>query len=133
MIPPFDERGCLPPGIHPASFREIADRFGGPSELRRVQLESLGWLVDLARRVGVSRLVINGSFTTDVWEPNDIDCVLLAADDFPREQAALAELEDGLPFLDIQLVDTVAFDHMTGRFFATDRNDVPKGMVEVLP
>ena len=95
-------------------------------------MESLGWLINLAQRVGVSRLVINGSFTTDVWEPNDIDCVLLAADDFPREAAALAELEEGLPFLDIQLVDAVAFDHMTGRFFATDRNDVPKGMVEVL-
>ena len=64
--------------------------------------------------------------------PNDIDCVLLAADDFPHDVAALNELEDGLPFLDAQLVDRVAFDHMTERFFATDRDELPKGMVEVL-
>ena len=96
-------------------------------------MESLRWLVELARRVGVVRLVINGSFTTDAWEPNDIDCVLLAADDFPRDVVALNELEDGLPFLDVQLVDRVAFDHMTERFFATDRDELPKGMVEVVP
>ncbi|MBC8112789.1 MAG: hypothetical protein H7062_00260 [Candidatus Saccharimonas sp.] len=132
MIPSFDERGYLPPGIHPATLPEIADRLGGPSELRRVQMDSLRWLVDLAQRVGVARLIVNGSFTTDAWEPNDIDCVLLAASDFPRDAAALTELENGLPFLDVQLVDRVAFDHMTERFFATDRDELPKGMLEVL-
>ena len=85
MIPPFDENGYLPPGIHPASLDEIKDRFGGESELRRVQIESLQWLVDLARRAGVKRLVINGSFTTDVFEPNDVDCVLLIEAGFPRD------------------------------------------------
>jgi hypothetical protein len=36
MIPPFDDSGCLPPGIHPASLAEIEDRFGRQSEIRRV-------------------------------------------------------------------------------------------------
>jgi len=37
MIPPFDERGHLPPGIHPATLDEIAERFGGERILRDKQ------------------------------------------------------------------------------------------------
>lgn len=132
MIPPFDESGYLPPGVHPASLDEIRARFGCESELRRVQMESLCWLVDLAYRTGVTRLVINGSFTTDVFEPNDVDCVLLIQSGFPRDSAAEAELLGGLPFLDISLVDQADFDILVQRFFATDRHSVTKGMVEVI-
>lgn len=57
MIPPFDEHGYLPPGIHPATLDEVEACFGAESELRRVQMESLRWLVDLARRAGVLRLI----------------------------------------------------------------------------
>jgi len=35
MIPPFTESGWLPPGIHPATLEEIAQRFGTSSEIRR--------------------------------------------------------------------------------------------------
>ena len=55
MIPPFDEQGYLPPGIHSATLEELVSRFGCGSELRRVQAESLRWLVDAARRAGVLR------------------------------------------------------------------------------
>jgi hypothetical protein len=77
MIPPFNEHGYLPTGVHQATLDEVDVRFGKESEVRRVQMESLRWLADLARRVGVERLVINGSFVTDLLEPNDVDCVLL--------------------------------------------------------
>lgn len=50
MIPACNDEGYLPPGIHPATLEEIAARFGQESELRRVQTESLRWLVELARR-----------------------------------------------------------------------------------
>lgn len=75
MIPPFNELGCLPPGAHPATLDEIDARFGRLSELRRVQMDSLRWMVDLAVRAGVERVVLNGSFVTDIMEPNDVDCV----------------------------------------------------------
>ena len=71
MLPDFNEHGYLPPGLHRATLEEIAVRFGKQSELRRVQIESLRWLVDLARRAGIERLIINGSFVTDALEPND--------------------------------------------------------------
>jgi hypothetical protein len=131
MIPEFDERGYLPPGIHRADLEEVATRFGQTSELRRVQMQSLRWLVDLVTRAGVERLVINGSFVTDVFEPNDVDCVLLIGPGFPRDAAAEAELHDGLPFLDIALVKQGDFDLLVQKFFATDREAIPKGMIEV--
>src|SRR5438876_395237 len=56
MIPPCNEDGYLPPGIHPAGLEEIATRFGQESELRRAQMESLRWLVELARGAGAERI-----------------------------------------------------------------------------
>jgi len=88
--------------------------------------------VDLARRAGVARLVINGSFTTEAFEPNDVDCVLLVEAGFPRDEAAEAELVSGLPFLEINLVSQADFDVLVDTFFATDRQLLAKGMVEVI-
>ena len=96
-------------------------------------MESLRWLVDLARRAGVQRIVVNGSFVTGKLEPNEVDCVLLIGPDFPQEAAAEAELLAGLPFIIMELVDAVTFQRFTERTFASDRNLVPKGMVEIVP
>jgi hypothetical protein len=97
MIPNFDENGYLSPGIHPATLEEIAARFGRESELRQVEMESIRWLVDLAKRAGVHRIIINGSFVADVVEPNDVDCVLLVGRDYPLNTAADMELAQGPP------------------------------------
>ncbi len=132
MIPAFNNDGYLPPGIHSATLEEVAARFGRESELRQAQMESLRWLVDLARRAGVQRLVVNGSFVTDKLEPNDVDCVLLIGPDFPRDATALGELSAGLPFVNMELVDQDAFQQFTEAIFATDRERVPKGMIEVI-
>jgi hypothetical protein len=132
MIPALDAEGYLPPGIHRATAQEISARFGQESELRRVQMESLLWLIELARRAGVLRIVVNGSFVTDRLEPNDVDCVLLIGPGFPRNAAAEAELLSGLPFINMELVDQEAFEQFTQKTFATDRDLVPKGMIEVV-
>ena len=133
MIPAFNEHGYLPAGLHGATLDEIAARFGQQTELRRVQMESLRWLSDLAKRAGVERLVVNGSFVTDVAEPNDVDCVLLFGADFPHDAVAEQELLNGLPFLEIQLVRQARFTMLVERFVATDREWIPKGMIEVIP
>jgi len=132
MLPDFSAHGYLPPGIHPASLAEILQRFGSDTELRRVQGESLGWTVDLARQAGAKRIVVNGSFVTAVEDPNDIDCVLLIDASFSRNANAVSELIAGLPFVNLDMVDEDGFAMLTERFFATDRNLVPKGMVEVI-
>ena len=132
MIPPLNEDGYLPPGIHPATLDELASRFGQESELRQAQMQSVMWLVDLARRAGVQRIVVNGSFVTDKLEPNDVDCVMLIGSDFPHDATAEADLLAGLPFINLELVDADGFRQLTERTFATDRDLIPKGMVEVV-
>jgi hypothetical protein len=132
MIPPFEENGYLPPGIHPATLDEIEARFGRVPEIRRVQMESLRWLVDLAKRAGVERLVVNGSFTTDAFEPNDVDCALLLPANVSMTRQLEEEFEKGLPFLQIDVTRAVAFFELVDGMFATDRRMVPKGVVEVI-
>lgn len=132
MIPSLNDFGFLPAGVHPATLAEVEERFGGPSELRRVQMDSVRWMVDLALRAGVQRIVLNGSFVTGTVEPNDVDCVLLVGSDFPRDAAAEKELLEGLPFLDLALVDQADFDYFVQRFFALDRVRQEKGMIEVI-
>jgi hypothetical protein len=132
MIPPLDDDGYLPPGIHAATLDEIEALFGRESELRQVQMESLRWVVDLARRAGVRRIIVNGSFTTARLEPNDVDCALLIGPGFPLDERAEEELIEGLPFLDIHLVRQDGWDELVGIIFATDRRRNPKGMIEVV-
>jgi hypothetical protein len=131
MIPDFNDDGYLPPGVHHATLEEITARFGQEPEIRRAQAESLGWLLELAKRVGVRRLVVDGSYVTEKWEPNDVDCVLLPAVDFPRDRVAELELRDGLPFIQLIIVDEQLFERYVQVIFATDRKAVPKGMIEV--
>lgn len=40
LIPPFDTRGNLPPGVHVAQWEEIHDKFGG-NEWRRDLLDKV--------------------------------------------------------------------------------------------
>lgn len=133
MIPPFNDDGFLPPGIYPASLEEIQARFGRNPELRRVQMQSIRWMVELAVKAGVQRIILNGSFTTDIMEPNDVDCVLLIERGFPADASAEAELNAGLPFLELKLVRQAEFDEYITETFGTDRMGVPKGMIEVIP
>jgi hypothetical protein len=130
MIPDLDDNGNIPQGIHRASLAEIEQRFGCASEVRRAEVQSLRWLVELAKRAGVRRLVIGGSFITEVLEPNDIDCVLLLGSD-PMDRQTKLQLLSGLPFIHMQVVRQRAFELLVTAIFATDIHGNPKGLVEV--
>jgi hypothetical protein len=132
MIPPFNELGYLPPGIHPATLEEIDARFGQLSEIRRVQMESINWMMEIAARAGIERIILNGGFVTDIIEPDDVDCVLLTGPAYPIELEAKEELDAGLPFMDISVAEQAEFDLFVNRIFGTDRYLVPKGVVEVI-
>ena len=132
MIPDFDEHGYLPAGVHLALLDEIEARFGRQSEVRRVQMESLRWLVKLAQQAGVERLIVNGSFVTERLEPNDVDCALLTGPDFPRNKQVEQDILSGLPFLEIALIGQEDFDYLVDSVFATDRQQITKGVVEVI-
>jgi hypothetical protein len=79
-IPPFDEHGFLPVGVHECAMEEIKERFGSfrTSDRRPELFGRLSTFVLEARAAGFGRaLIIDGSFTTEVQNPNDIDLVLV--------------------------------------------------------
>jgi hypothetical protein len=77
MLPPFDDVGNLPPGIHLCSIAEMVARFGSGSEERESQISELLDFIKAAKAAGVIRLMVNGSFVTGKLSPNDVDVVFL--------------------------------------------------------
>jgi hypothetical protein len=80
MIPPFNEYGCLPEGIHDSTIDEAAGRFGVfQTSDRRLQLWAK--FTDFMRELKVcdfiEAVLVDGSFVTGTPEPNDIDLVLV--------------------------------------------------------
>ena len=133
MIPPFNDNGVLPFGVHRATFEEVYERFGHGSEQREAQLQSLEWLMPLCRKAGITKVLLNGSFVTDRLEPNDVDCVLLQGSEYRAGSFAAAELRQGFPFLEIKIVGEADYDFFAKVVFGSDRDFMPKGVVEVIP
>jgi hypothetical protein len=100
MIPHFRDDGYLPEGLHLATEAEVTFRFGsGTPRRRRLILRLRRWL-DLSALTRARRFLVDGSFVTAKEEPNDIDAVVLLADDFERQISdgldAALELEEML-------------------------------------
>ena len=57
---------------------------------------------------------------------------MLIGDGFPQDPAAEVELIAGLPFLELSMVSQSDFEVLVNEFFATDRNTIGKGMVEIV-
>lgn len=131
-LPPFDQSGNLPRGIHRASLEEIVDRFGHGSPEREVEIRELMELIAWAKQHSVRRLIINGSFVTEKRDPNDIDVVLLPPRD-ERRQEMTFEGDPTWPFLQILFAaDDDDLERWASDDFGTDRNGCPKGVVEVI-
>jgi hypothetical protein len=79
-IPPLDNDGYLPPGIHDATLAQVEEAFGQRQSsdrrarlfgnLRRYLQELLAW--GQAREV-----ILNGSFVTAKPDPGDIDLLVV--------------------------------------------------------
>ena len=72
MIPPFDDSGNLPPGVHEATWDEFADRFGITPQ-RRSLLAGLYSALQVLQSAGCRAVYIDGSFVTNKLVPNDFD------------------------------------------------------------
>jgi hypothetical protein len=87
-LPPFNDNGDLPPGIHLTNFAEVANRFGVGSDARTRALVKLTHLLELAERTGkLLRFLIFGSFVSATLSPRDVDIVLIMENDFKLEDA----------------------------------------------
>lgn len=84
IIPQFRADGYLPEGIFIATIAEVTFRFGSENRTRRRLILRVRRWVELARRVGASRLFIDGSFITAKPNPNDVDAVIQLPDDFDK-------------------------------------------------
>jgi hypothetical protein len=133
LLPPFDEHGNLPPGIHSCNPAELVDRFGSGSPERDVQTEELLGFIDWARRAGVERLIVNGSYVTEAASPEDVDLVILPGRDYPKDQPPALDEELTWPFLHVLVAaDSVDLAAWALGDFGTDRLRRPKGVVEVI-
>lgn len=133
MLPAFDDVGNLPPGIHSCSVAELAVRFGDGSEERETEIKELFQFIEAAKKAGIRRLLVNGSFVTGKLAPNDVDAVFLPGPDYPGQGQKLDNDELVWPFLQIIVAaDDADFEAWANLQFATDRNRRPKGVVEVI-
>src|SRR5258708_25216660 len=94
-LPAFNEFGDLPEGNYPVSVDEVVARFGSGSAQRRAVTDRLRRVYGLALATDyVDRVLVFGSFVSDVSEPNDVDVILVMQNDFrsedcPAESAVL--------------------------------------------
>ena len=77
MIPPFDNRGMLPIGLHDTSVKEIREALGF-SRRRETLIDGLErYLREWDRHHLLESVIIDGSFVTYKAEPGDIDILLV--------------------------------------------------------
>jgi len=96
-LPAFDDEGYLPPGIHPAIWTTVAERFGRTAARRRA-VRRASAAARLLAAAGCRRIWLAGSFVTDsegreARPPRDIDVGWEIAD---VDLAALARLDPAL-------------------------------------
>ncbi len=140
MIPPYDENGNLPPGIHPASWQEIEAAFGD-SPQRAALLAGLREALLCLRVAGCRTVYLDGSFVTAKEDPTDFDACWEAA-------GVDASLLDPI-LLDVAPPRTAQKQRFGGElfpaslvaepksgvyyleFFQHDRDGKPKGIVQI--
>lgn len=85
-LPEFNETDDLPVGLHPATLAEVLARFGQGTPQRQLVTARLARIYELARATGkLLRFVLFGSYITTKPAPNDVDIVLVMADDFGEQ------------------------------------------------
>jgi hypothetical protein len=72
VIPAFDDQGNLPPGIHRATWNELAAAFSGTPQRQRL-VEGLYRAARALKTAGCSTLYVDGSFVTTKRKPADFD------------------------------------------------------------
>ncbi len=82
-LPPFNNKGDLPAGLHRATLAEVFERFGGSSKAREAATAVLKRIYALASATGkLERFIVFGSYIAAKANPNDVDVVLIMQDGF---------------------------------------------------
>ena len=82
-LPTFTSEGELPAGLHAATMVEVIARFGCGTPQRQAVTARLLRISDLGNATGkLDRIVIFDSYLTTAPAPNDVDLLLILANDF---------------------------------------------------
>jgi len=139
-IPPLNEHGFLPAGLHLASLEQVEAQFGLTTEIRRALYRRLAEYIDLARHVGAVRFFIGGSFVSSKPEPGDVDIVIWVGDRFVRLLEAGDEKALNLELRFLTRIPKEAFavfdeegwlDWVEFFSLVRGRRDERKGLIEV--
>jgi hypothetical protein len=144
-LPEFNEFGDLPEGNYAATFDEVLARFGSGSQQRQAITGRLRRVYQMAQATGhLDRMLVFGSYVSDVSEPNDVDVILVMRNDFhaegcPAELSVLfdhsrANDELGASVFWIRPVMLLGepLEHFLA-FWQTKRDGRRRGVVEIQP
>ena len=141
MIPPFEEAGRLPPGVHAASWAEVVERFGfNPG--RRELLRRMETGLRLLAEAGCRRLWLDGSFVTAKPDPADYDACWDADEtniealselffDFSEKRRLMKSVFGGELYPASWEVDAGGRTYLD--FFQHDRDGSSKGIIALDP
>jgi hypothetical protein len=143
-LPALRENGDLPPGLHPASLREVLDRFGVGSDRRKALALRLARVHRVAQASGrLERFVVFGSFVTNKADPNDVDLFLLMADTFDAAHLtgdaallfdhAAAQAHFGTSVFWLRRRAAWPDEQTAIEFWQVKRGGGRRGIVEILP
>ena len=143
-LPQLTENGELPLGVHPASLREVLDRFGIGSDQRKALALRLARVHRVAQASGhLARFVIFGSFVTGKVDPNDVDVFLLMADAFDASDLngdalllfdhAAAQAHFGTSVFWLRRLAARPDEQTATEFWQLKRGGGRRGIVEVVP
>ena len=140
MIVGFDDKGNLPPGIHPTMLSEIEQRFSY-NKSRKALFQGIKRLAKDLKSANCPALYIDGPFVTNIDEPEDYtDCwethgvdnttspVLRDLTEFQEQRKK--KYRGDIHYLIPELSDYGYADPLT--FFQWDTiNDGPKGILAI--
>ena len=123
MIPSYDARGNLPPGLHVATWQQFESRFGYNS-YRRELLRGLKKGMSILKQAGCERIYVDGSFIATKKYPGDFDVCWDATN-------VDIDLLDNLEpvFLELSHPRKSQKDKFGGEFFPADVPATPSGQV----
>lgn len=143
----MEHESLLPPGLHDVTEAELDNHFlssFSTSETRPALISGLKGFISALRRVGVPcELWIDGSFSTQKLDPNDVDLVVFASEQdlnqlAPAEQQFFSGLIDRMSSrrkFGCDVLFSVAEDINMRSYwrgwYGFDRQEHPKGIAKL--
>jgi hypothetical protein len=145
-IPTLMASGELPPGIHLTTIAELEIFFGQSNSKRRQLMKGLKKALKILKGAHVSKVFIDGSFTTDKEEPKDVDGCwsslgvdvqeldsrfwdFESTEDFELKRQAIKN-EFGIDFFIAEIIEGGSGKPFP-EFFQTNRDGDPKGIIQI--